>query len=196
MTRPLRTAALAGALLAVVGGCSSPPVRYYTLAPTAVATDAPLGVSVAVGPATIPAVVDTQRIVLTVGPNELAPDDFNRWAAPLRDGILQTVAADLAVALGAGRVTLATNTGGPEPDYRVALEVERFDSVVGQTAIVEATWTVRRTAGGAVSAGRTVAREAVGGRDFGTLAAAHSRAVGRVSADIATAVRALNVAAK
>lgn len=196
MMRPLRTAVLAGALLAAVGGCSSPPVRYYTLAPTAVATAAPLDVSIAVGPATIPAVVNTQRIVLTIAPNELAPDDANRWAAPLQDTILQTLAGDLAAVLGTGRVTLAAHTGGPEPDYRVALEVERFDSVAGQTAIVEAAWRVRRTAGGATSTGRTVARESVDGRGFGALAAAHSRAMERVSADIATAVRALSAAAK
>jgi uncharacterized lipoprotein YmbA len=172
-------------------GCSSPPVRFYALSVTGTTTQAPLDVSVAVGPVTIPAAVDGSRIVLRVGPNELRPDEYNRWAAPLQDDILRTVAADLAMQLGTGRVSLSTNTSGSAPEYRASIEVERFESVLGQTATVEAEWTVRRSSDGAVQSGRIVAHEPVSGSGFGALAAAHSRAVQRLSGEIAAAVRAL-----
>jgi len=42
--------------------------------------------------------------------------------------------------------------------------------------------------------GRTVAREPVQGKDYDALAAAHSRAVARLSRDIADAVRGLPAA--
>jgi len=51
-------------------------------------------------------------------------------------------------------------------------------------------WTVRKTAGGEIRSGRTVAREPVQGQGFEALAAAHSRAIARVSADIAATIRA------
>ena len=64
------------------------------------------------------------------------------------------------------------------------------DSVPSQAALVEAVWTVHSTAGGETRSGRTVAREAVAGDGFDALAAAHSRALAKMSGDIATAIRA------
>jgi hypothetical protein len=48
---------------------------------------------------------------------------------------------------------------------------------------------VRKTAGGNTHSGRTVAHEAVQGDDFDALAAAHSRALAKLSGDIAAAIR-------
>ena len=58
------------------------------------------------------------------------------------------------------------------------------------TALLEAVWAVRKTAGGETRSGRTIAREAVEGEGFDALAAAHSRALARMSGDIAAAIRA------
>jgi uncharacterized protein len=57
------------------------------------------------------------------------------------------------------------------PAYRVTIDVQRFDSVPGQSALVEAVWTVRRTAGGETRSGRRVECEAVQGDGFDALAA-------------------------
>jgi hypothetical protein len=76
------------------------------------------------------------------------------------------------------------------PDYRVTIDVQRFESIQGDAALVEAVWTVRKTAGGETRSGRTVAREPVQGQGFDALAAAHSRAIAKLSADIAAAIRA------
>ena len=77
-----------------------------------------------------------------------------------------------------------------DPAYRVTIDVQRFESAPGQAALVEAVWTVRKTAGGETRSGRTVAREAVQGDGFDALAAAHSRALAKMSGDIAAAIRA------
>jgi uncharacterized lipoprotein YmbA len=74
--------------------------------------------------------------------------------------------------------------------YRVTINVQRFDSVQNQSVLIDAVWAVQRTAGGDTRAGRTVANEAVQGDGFDALAAAHSRALAAVSADIAAAIRA------
>lgn len=75
------------------------------------------------------------------------------------------------------------------PDYRVTIDVQRLESVQGQAATLEAVWTVRKTAGSEIRSGRTVAREPVQGQGFDALAAAHSQAVAKMSADIAAAIR-------
>ena len=76
------------------------------------------------------------------------------------------------------------------PAYLVTIDVQRFDSIRGQAAVLEAVWAVRETAGGEPRSSRTVARETVQGDGFDALAAAHSRALAKLSGDIATAIRA------
>jgi hypothetical protein len=50
-------------------------------------------------------------------------------------------------------------------------------------------WTVHNIRNGKTRSGRTVAREPVQGDGFQALAAAHSRALAKVSIDIAAAIR-------
>jgi len=50
-------------------------------------------------------------------------------------------------------------------------------------------WAVSRTKDGKSQTGRTTAREATADGSFDALAAAHSRAIGRLSQDLANAVR-------
>jgi uncharacterized protein len=94
------------------------------------------------------------------------------------------------VLLGTPRVAsgpLAANLG---PAYRVAIDVQRFESVPGQAVLVDAVWAVQRPTRGDTRSGRTIARETVVGPSFDALAAAHSRALATVSADIAATIRA------
>ena len=104
--------------------------------------------AVVVGPVAIPAVVDRPEIVVTVGENEVWLDEFNRWASPLADAIALATAENLAVALATQRVTLLAQTSGTDADYRVAIEVQRFESAPGSHALLDAVYSVRRTSDG------------------------------------------------
>jgi len=173
-----------------IAGCSaSAPARFYTLESTALPQAAPVAPeAVMVGPVSVPAEVDQPQVVVQVAPNRVEVEDFDRWAAPLSDGIARAIAGDLATELGTPDVVTAP-AANFDPAYQVTIDVQRFESIRGQAALVEAVWTVRRIAGGYTRIGRTVAREAVQGDGFDALAAAHSRALARVSGDIATAIR-------
>jgi uncharacterized lipoprotein YmbA len=142
-----------------------------------------------VGPVTIPASVDQPEFVVQVAPNQVKVDEFNRWVAPLSDAIARAVAGNLVVLLGSQQVATA-QLANFTPDYRVTIDVQRFESIQGDAAVVEAVWTVRKTASAETRTGRTLAREPVLGQGFDALAAAHSRAIAKLSADIATAIRA------
>jgi len=176
---------------AAVSGCgTTAPSRFYTLDVTAVADGAaPVSYPIMVGPVSVPAAVDRPQFVVQAAPNRVDVDEFNRWAAPLNDAVAQVVAGDLVKLLGTPNVAAAPMANF-DPAYRATIDVQRFDSVPGQAAMLEAVWTVRRTAGGETRSGRTVAREAVQGDGFDALAAAHSRALAKMSGDIATAIRA------
>ena len=177
-------------LAAAAAGCASAQARFYTLDPTASPNGAPVAdAAVMVGPVTIPAAVDQPQFVVQVAPNRVALDEFNRWAAPLNDSIARAVAGDLAVQLGTPDVATAP-LANFAPTYAATIQVQRFDSIRGEAALLDAVWTVRKTANGETRSGRTTAREAVQGDSFDALAAAHSRALAKLSGDIAAAIRA------
>src|SRR5262245_15315212 len=144
MTR--RAVPLLSIVLLAVGvvGCATAPARFYTLDATAVPDGAPpAGYAVAVGPVTMPASVSRPEFVIQVGPNRVAVDEFNRWAAPLDDAVAHAVASNLAVLLGTPRVAVAPLVNFA-PTYRVAVAVQTFQSVPGETVLLEAVWAVRQ----------------------------------------------------
>jgi hypothetical protein len=192
MMRRRATLAVLCAVAALAAGCgTSPPARFYTLSSTAVPPVPPSTVFIAVGPVTIPAVVDRPEFVVTVGQNELRIDDFNRWASPLQDGVARTIAENLVAMLGTPRVIVFPQQLASDPEYRVAVEIRTFESVPGTAIRLDGVWTLRRAKDGKTETGRTSARESVADASYEALAAAHSKAVGRLSQDIADAVRAL-----
>jgi len=175
---------------AVAAGCSTAPSRFYSLSSTSTADGTPaMPAAVMVGPVTIPASVDQPEFVVQVAPNRVEVDEFNRWVSPLNDGIARAVAGDLVVLLGTPNVA-SSQLANFTPDYRVTIDVQRFESTKGQGVTFEAVWTVRKTASGATRSGRTVASETAQGQGFDALAAAHSRAIAKMSGDIAAAIRA------
>lgn len=195
MPRRLATLAATGLAAAVAWGCSSAPSRFYLLNATATAGGAAARYAVAVGPVSIPAAVDQPQIVLQAGPNQVRPDEFSRWAAPLQNEIGRVVAADLAALLGTPRVT-SVPLARFDAAYRVAIDVQRFESTPGESAVVEAVWVVAPAAGGVARSGHTLAQEPVADASVDALMAAHSRALATLSADIATAIRAAAAAAR
>jgi uncharacterized lipoprotein YmbA len=180
-----------GLAILLAAGCSTTaPSRFYTLDSTAssgVALPAPS--SVMIGSVAIPASVDQPQFVVQVAANRVEIDEFNRWAAPLNDSIARVVPGDLAAQLGTPSVA-PSRLPNFNPDYVVTIEVQRFESSRGKTALIEAVWAVRKTVTGETLSGRTSATENVQGDSFDALAAAHSRGLATISNDIATTIRA------
>jgi uncharacterized lipoprotein YmbA len=178
---------------ALVGGCASPASRFYTLSAAASAPAATTSnLSVVVGPVSVPPVVDRPQIVVTTGTNQVRLEEFNRWASPLQSNISRVVAENLVAMLGTPRVVLFSQTLGVDVDYRVGIEVQRFESVPGEASTLDAIWTVSRTKDSKSQTGRTTVREVASDKGYDALASAHSRGLARLSRDIADAVRALD----
>jgi uncharacterized lipoprotein YmbA len=179
--------ALAAVALSACGTSATP--HFYSLASSAAPDGAPsVQTAVMVGPVSVPAAVDQPQFVVQVAPNQVEVDEFNRWDAPLTDSIARAVAGDLSVLLADPNVA-TTPLADFNPAYTVIINVQRFESVKGEDALMDAVWVVR-TAAGQTRSGRTVARETVQGEGFDALAAAHSRALTKLSEDIAAAIRA------
>ena len=184
------------ALAVLVSACSTQPSRLYTLsrapAASAAAAAAPLpNITVVVGPVSIPGIVDQPQFVVSTGANSVSIDEFNRWASPLQGNISRVVAENLAMLLGTQRVSQFQQSLNLDADFRVAIEVQSFDSAPGDAATLNAVWVVRRTKDGKAQPGRTNVREPTGSAGYEALAAAHSRALAKMSQEIADVVRSL-----
>lgn len=177
------------------GACgTSPPTTFYALnagAPAAVAAAASAASArrVIIVSTTVPDAVDRTQIVLRAGASRVTLSEFNRWAESPQRAIPGAVAAQLSRDLGGAEVWPTPVSAPADAEVRVLLNVTRFDGALGESADVEVLWTVR--SGAVERTGRTVAREPAAGADYAALVAAYHRALGAVSRDLATAIRAL-----
>ena len=171
-------ATLTAACLAFLAACSSTPrTQYLTLVPPAARTES--GSANAVGPAlltvTIPSQVDQPQLAVRHSDGSMALLETERWIAPLSDEIRNALALDLA------RQWAGNTTNGA----RVAVDVQRFDSVPGQYALIDAVWTVSTTASAAQKIScRSSIRIAVS-EGYPALAKGHQAALEQLAAQIA-----------
>ena len=175
-------------------GCGSSRETYYTLSTSVAVNGTPSAssesaYSIAVGPITLPEVVDRPQFVLRAGPNEVSIVELHRWAGPLKSEIPRVIADNLAADLNVKRVAAYPQSAGDNADYRVLVDIQRFDSTIGESVTIDALWTVKRVSDGTLRTGRSMARESSRGGSYETMVAAHSRALATISREIAEAIR-------
>ncbi|MEN6321407.1 MAG: PqiC family protein [Syntrophaceae bacterium] len=177
-------------LAAVIAGCASSPSRFYTLSPMgAPAVQPSSNFTVSVGPVSVPDVVNRLPIVLRTGPNQVFISEFDRWASPLKENIARVVAENLVSMLGTPHVTIFPQSSAAEASYRVMINILRFDSELGKAATLDAILTVNSAKEGQPHRSRKTLTEPTQGDDYAALVAAHSRALGQMSAEIAGMIR-------
>jgi uncharacterized lipoprotein YmbA len=180
-------------MVALQGGCStSRTASFYTLdaAPMHEDVNSISPIIVVVAPVTVPDLVDRPQFVVRVSDNRVRLDEFARWADPVKSQIPRVIVADLAQFLHGARVSVYPQGDEPGAEYRVRVEVQRFDGAPGDAATVEALWSVSPPKGVTPVSGRTVVREPCAGAGYDALAAAYSTALAAVSHDIAEAIHA------
>jgi hypothetical protein len=183
------------AVLAVIAialaACASPiQENFYTLSGPQAAMPAAGAAppSVFVGPVTVPEAVDRLPMVLSTAANQVEISEAHRWAEPLKASIPRVIAETLMRELATPDVRFARAGSQLDAEFRVAVEVQRFESSLDQGATVDALWTVTPRRGKPRS-GRSTVSEPAASADPGGIAAAHSRALERVGRDIAAAIK-------
>ena len=185
---------LAVATLALVlGACgSAPPLRYYTLVPSAggEATVAPTAQPFQFDllPVSVPAQVDQPQMVVREGGQGVAVLQGQRWIAPLGDEVRGALSADLTRDFRAQDVSGMPNHG--KATVRIKLDLRRFDSVVGNYAYIDAAWSVRPLQGGDGVACTSRISQTVG-QGYDALVQGHQQAIDRLAGQIGAVAGAL-----
>lgn len=188
-----------GTLWVVLSGCtSSPSSRFYLLHP--LSGSAPEGkssaddrcVSIGIGPIEIPDYVDQPQIVTRVTAHEIKPEEFERWAEPLKNNFTRVLAQNLLNLACVKEITFFPWRRGIPMDYRVEVNVIRFDGKPGDQVILEAWWRLLSGDGKTMlQSKRSSFSQSVGGGDYKSLVLAHSQALGALSREIAASILAL-----
>jgi uncharacterized protein len=198
MMRSMIQATAVICLTLVTAACSrSPQVSFYTLVPGSlieVPASEKAAPAVAVGPVTLPDLVDRPQLVVRVAANRVDILESHRWAEPLKSEIPRLIARDLGHELNSNRVSSYQQRAGGDADYRVLVDLVRFESLPGEGVIVEAVWTIRPGSGGAPRSGRSLLREKLAGGGYDELVAGYSRAIAALSRDLAREIRAAGAA--
>lgn len=193
----IRSAAALAARIGLVGvllaGCATtPPAQFFTLTPLPapeVQSVAAPRFTVAVGPVIVPEMLQRPQIVTRTRDNQVHFAPFHRWAGTLADETKRVLAVNLGTLLHEARAVVTTDDLAIDPDRRVAVNINRFDGVTGGAVWLNAVWTLTHRRGeGALAVYQSVIEEKVEGETVADLVSAHSRAIDRLSREIAAGV--------
>ena len=140
-------------LVSVGVGCTSAPVRYYTLTPRpdktvpAAQTTLPIDVRVIHTPPQL----NRSELMVRTGPSEVTLLENEQWASPVSDEIKEAVRLELQRRLG-------RTTGWHSAFARLTLDidVQQLEAELGQYALLEASWSATLSATSQRSDARTV----------------------------------------
>jgi uncharacterized lipoprotein YmbA len=137
-------------LVAVGVGCTSAPVRYYTLTPppdkTLPGSETTLAIDVRV--VHTPPQLNRSELMIRTGPTEVTLLENERWASPVSDEIKDAVRLEIQRRLG--RMT------GLRPAFTkltLDIDVQHLEAELGRYALLEASWSATFSATGQRSNG-------------------------------------------
>jgi uncharacterized protein len=180
-------------ILAAYGCGTSPKPDFYHLDQAAESqlTGVLRGVAVGVGPINMAPYLDRPQIVTRAGVHKLELSEFNRWSEPLKSSVSRVIAVKLSNLLQTNRVfLLPLRENSIILDYRVSIDIPRFDGELGGDAKLTARWTLYDKNGKAIVTKVSIITEASGGKDFEHLIDAENRALQTLSREIAAKINA------
>jgi hypothetical protein len=119
--------------------------------------------------------------------------EFDLWAGSLREDFSRVLAENLSILLSTDYIFIYPFTKSTPIDYKVAVEVVRFDGELGKSAALTARWTVMEGDRKALKfVRRSKITGAVDDSNYEAMVAALSRTVESLSREIAESIRSLS----
>ncbi len=184
-------------LVAAAGltGClgSAPTTRLYMLEPVAeqrVTEGTPKPVTLVVREVRLPQYLDRPQIVTRDDGHRLQIAEFDHWGGDLREDLTRILAENLGRELASDRIFAAPLQAAMKPDYRLDLEILRFERESGGRVRLTARWWLTRGADAGFLATREASFSGTAAADtYPTLVASMSMVYGELARAIAESVR-------
>ncbi len=186
-------------LVAILGGCaSSPSAKFYQLNgmsdQSAEARNVPREDSevVSIGPLRIPDYLDRPQRVTSSGKNGLAIAEFDRWAGSIEDDIIRALVEDVSAQLPPGSFFVIRWSplldSQLSSSYRVEIIVSRFEGPLDGAVTLKAQWGIFSPQNGLLLKKESQISEEVKGNGYDAYVNAMSRAIERLSKEIADGI--------
>ncbi len=190
---------LGAVLIGSLGCASSLPAKFYTLSPMPQTEEAKIGkeapgpyLVVGVGPVHLPYYLARKEIVTRTDAHRIDLAEHEFWGGSLQDDFSRTLLENLSLLLAEDRITLHSWPSGSRGDYRVAVDVIRFDGSRGGEVVLLTKWVIRNGKDNKELRSRDYRiRETVNERSYEALVGGMSRAVARLSREIGEDIKAL-----
>jgi len=188
---------LLGLSLLIPAGCARTlPAQFYVLSPlqgTVLEESVREKTSVfslGIGPVEIPEYLDRPQIVTRANEHEIRLAEFNKWAEPLHDNISRVLTENLTGLLYADAFIVHPWRGSRSIDYRLSLDVIRFDGSLSDTVSLVARWSIFGKGGKKLLLRKKSSyTEPVRSPDYEALVSAQSSALAALSREIAGGIR-------
>ena len=181
-----------------LGGCTTtPPTNFYILTPLpsaeslGPATVAAGGPSIGIGPVTLPQYLDRPQIVTRASRARLNLGEFDQWAAPLKDIVASVLAENLSMLMSTDHIAVYPWPRSTTIDYQIMVDVTRFDGEMGGEVLLLARWSIVGKDGKEWVKKKSRFSQPAGAPDYEATVTAMSRALERLSRDIAAGFRAI-----
>jgi uncharacterized lipoprotein YmbA len=148
------------------------------------------GMNVGVGPVTLPAYLQRPQLVARVDESQVRVHEYARWSAPLATLFSEAVAEHLMTALRPRNVSVYPWPVTDRPALSVRIAVQRFETVLPDSAVLRARWEIVDRMGNPVAPVRVSEHRTTSPLDPADAPEALSRLVGMLAEEIAAALRA------
>ena len=184
-------------LLCVSGlltACASTPTNFYTLeaqsrSPVATTTVSAKKLLIGIGPLTLPALLDRKGIVTRAENNSVHIAEFDQWAAPLKDNVIAVISKNVATLQPDAIVRAYPWSVYGNVDYRVIIDMTRFDTQLGKSANLEASWAIMEEKNHTiVGNGQTKLQQPLHDASYNSAAQALSKLLGDFSQQLSRAL--------
>lgn len=183
-----------GLMIVGLSACGrSPQTTFYTLSPLVAEVTAlqPAAPALAVASVTLPELVDRPQLVVPDTGATVVILESHRWAEPLKAAIPRLLADNLSRLTGADHVAAWPQHAANHVDYRLFVDLQRFE-VVGTSVVIDALWQLRSTKDGTTPlSGRAKITESLAASGYEAIIDGYNRALAALSREIAQPLRSL-----
>ena len=183
-------------LAGCIGGETKPSSFYYLSATEVSQSDNIVhsgGVSLRLGPFSFPDYLHRPNIITRSTDNKMVVNEFHRWAGSLEDDFHRALGANLGGLLQTGTISVYPADSRIQAKYVVQGELNVFEGTLGEKVILDTRWFVLdRVTEENLASRQSVIIEQIDGDDYSALVSAQSRAVGKLSREIAEELRRLD----
>ena len=125
---------------------STPPSQFYVLESLSIPPPSSTAIGqkrqIGIGPVSIPTMLERKQIVTRLSDNGVNIAEFHQWASPLKDNVAQVLTHNLATLQTGDLIRAYPWSAYGAVDYRIVIDIIRFDTRPEQSANFEANWAI------------------------------------------------------